>query len=122
VVYAVNAAKAGDQKATRRWILVSFVIGSGFAVTKGLEWGNKLGQGITMFTNDYYMYYYTLTGAHFLHFVGGMVTLAILWFMAGREPVNGRLLNPIESGAMYWHMVDLLWIFLFPMLYLMGAR
>lgn len=122
VVFAVNAAKAGKRNATRRWLLMSLVVGSGFALTKWLEWSDKLGQGITMYTNDYYMFYYTLTGAHFLHFVGGMVTLAVLWFMAGREPVNGRLLNPIESGALYWHMVDLLWIFLFPMLYLLGAR
>lgn len=122
VVFAVNAAKAGRQKATRHWLLLSMIVGSGFALTKWLEWSDKLGQGITMYTNDYYMYYYTLTGAHFVHFVGGMATLAILWLMAGREPVNGRMCNLIESGAMYWHMVDLLWIFLFPMLYLVGAR
>lgn len=122
VVFAVNAARAGERKTTRRWLLMSFIVGSGFAVTKWFEWSSKLSQGITMYTNDYYMFYYTLTGAHFLHFVGGMVALAILWFMSGREPVNGRLLNPIESGALYWHMVDLLWIFLFPMLYLLGAR
>lgn len=122
VVFAVNAAKAGRQKATRRWLLLSMIVGFGFALTKWVEWSDKLGQGITMYTNDYYMYYYTLTGAHFLHFVGGMVTLAILWFMLGRESVDGRMRDLVESGAMYWHMVDLLWIFLFPMLYLMGAR
>lgn len=122
VVFAVNAAKAGDRSATRRWLLASFVVGAGFAVTKGLEYGSKLGQGITMYTNDFYMYYYTLTGAHFVHFIGGMVTLAVLWFLVGRQQINARLLNVIEAGALYWHMVDLLWIFLFPMLYLLGAR
>lgn len=121
VVFAVNAAKAGDRGATRRWLLLSFVVGAGFAVTKWNEWSSKLEQGVTMYTNDYYMFYYTLTGAHFLHFVGGMVALAILWFMVGRQQINARLLNAIEAGALYWHMVDLLWIFLFPMLYLMGA-
>ncbi|MDH0639353.1 cytochrome c oxidase subunit 3 [Pseudomonas sp. GD03721] len=122
VVFAVNAAKAGDRGATRRWLLVSFVVGAGFAVTKWYEWSGKLDQGITMYTNDYYMFYYTLTGAHFLHFIGGMVALAILWFLVGRQQINARLLNTIEAGALYWHMVDLLWIFLFPMLYLLGAR
>jgi len=122
VVFAVNAAKAGDRGTTRRWLLLSFVVGAGFAVTKGFEYGSKLGQGVTMYTNDFYMYYFTLTGAHFLHFIGGMVTLAVLWFLVGRQQINGRLLNVIEAGALYWHMVDLLWIFIFPMLYLLGAQ
>ena len=75
-----------------------------------------------MLTNDFYMFYYALTGAHFLHFIGGMIMLAVLWFMAGREPDNDRLFGVIESGALYWHMVDLLWIFIFPMLYLLAPR
>lgn len=60
------------------------------------------------------MFYYVLTGVHFL--------LAVLWFRASREPVNGPLFGWIESGALYWHMVDLLWIVIFPMLYLLGAQ
>jgi nitric oxide reductase NorE protein len=122
VVLAVNAAKAGQRAATRRWLLVSMLVGAGFGVTKMLEYSVKIGHGITMHTNDFYMFYYALTGAHFLHFVGGMVALAALWFMAGREPVDGKLSGVIESGALYWHMVDLLWIFIFPMLYLLGPR
>lgn len=122
VVLAVNAAHTGRRDATRRWLLLSFLVGAGFGVTKMIEYSSKIGHGITMHTNDFYMFYYTLTGAHFLHFLGGMLALAALWFMAGREPVNGRLFGLIESGALYWHMVDLLWIFIFPMLYLMGPR
>lgn len=122
VVLAVHAAHAGRQSATRRWLLLSFIVGAGFGVTKMIEYSGKIGHGITMHTNDFYMFYYALTGAHFLHFIGGMVALAALWFMAGREPVNGRLFGVIESGALYWHMVDLLWIFIFPMLYLLGPR
>lgn len=122
VVLAVHAAQAGRLVATRRWLLVSFLVGAGFGVTKLVEYSSKIGHGITMHTNDFYMFYYALTGAHFLHFLGGMIALAVLWFMAGREPVNGRLFGVIESGALYWHMVDLLWIFIFPMLYLLGPR
>ncbi len=122
VVFAVNAAKAGQRAATRRWLLLSFLVGAGFGVTKMVEYSVKIGHGITMHTNEFFMFYYALTGAHFLHFLGGMLALAVLWFMAGREPVNGKLLGVIESGALYWHMVDLLWIFIFPMLYLLGPR
>ena len=122
VVLAVHAARSGQRAATRGWLLASMVVGIGFGVTKVAEYGSKIGHGITMHTNDFYMFYFALTGAHFLHFIGGMIALAALWFMAGREPVNCRLFGLIESGALYWHMVDLLWIFIFPMLYLLGLR
>lgn len=122
VVLAVHAARGGHRAATRGWLLASMVVGIGFGVTKIAEYSSKIGHGITMHTNDFYMFYFALTGAHFLHFIGGMIALAALWFMAGREPVNCRLFGLIESGALYWHMVDLLWIFIFPMLYLLGPR
>lgn len=122
VVLAVNAAHAGQRVATQRWLLLSLVVGAGFGVTKLLEYSAKIEHGITMHTNDFYMFYYALTGAHFLHFVGGMVALAVLWFMVGREPLDERMAGLVESGALYWHMVDLLWIFIFPMLYLLGPR
>ncbi|PKO88877.1 MAG: cytochrome-c oxidase [Betaproteobacteria bacterium HGW-Betaproteobacteria-12] len=122
VVFAVNAARQGRTRATRGWLLATFVVGAGFGVTKMVEYSAKIGHGITMHTNDFYMFYYALTGAHFLHFLGGMLALAVLWFMAGRQKVDGPLFGLIESGALYWHMVDLLWIVIFPLLYLLGTR
>ncbi len=122
VVLAVHAAHAGRRAATRRWLLLSFVVGAGFGITKMTEYNEKIfGHGITMHTNDFYMFYFTLTGAHFFHFVAGMIILAALWFKAGRDPADARLYKTVEAGALYWHMVDLLWIFIFPMLYLLGA-
>ncbi|GAB3372867.1 cytochrome c oxidase subunit 3 [Spongiibacter taiwanensis] len=120
VVFAVNAAKEGSVPRFRRWVLLSFIVGLGFAVSKLWEYGDKLSHGITMMTNDFYMFYYALTGAHFLHFVGGMAALAFVWVkagMVGREPE----MRTVESVALYWHMVDLLWIFIFPLLYLLGV-
>jgi len=121
VALAVQAAKRGEAKQARSWILASFVIGLGFGVNKMIEYGEKLSQDITMYTNDFYMFYYTLTGAHFLHFLGGMIALAALWFMMDGKKVGSKQLVNIESVALYWHMVDLLWIFIFPLLYLMGV-
>lgn len=122
VVLAVSAARSGRAKATRNWLLASMVVGAGFGVTKVLEYSDKVGHGITMLTNDFFMFYFVLTGVHFLHFLAGMVVLAVLWFRAAREAVDGPLFGWIESGGLYWHMVDLLWIFIFPMLYLLGPR
>lgn len=122
VVLAVHAARLGQAAATRGWLLASFAVGIGFGVTKLLEYSDKVAHGITMLSNDFFMFYYVLTGVHFLHFLAGMVVLAVLWFRAAREAVDGPLFGWIESGALYWHMVDLLWIVIFPMLYLLGAR
>ena len=122
VVLAVQGARRGDRRAVRRLLALAFTVGAGFAVTKAMEYGEKLSHGVTLLSNDFFMFYYVLTGIHFLHFVVGMAVLAMLWFKAGREAVDGPLLGWVESGGLYWHMVDLLWIVLFPMLYLLGQR
>ena len=81
-----------------------------------------------MTTNDFYMYCYIFTGLYFLHVLIGMGVLVFLWFKAKAavqqnpdtstaEKENEMML--IESGASYWHMLELLWIVLFPLLYLM---
>ena len=122
VVLAVDAARHGKTIMTRRWLLVSMLVSIGFGVTKLIEYRDKFAHGINMLSNDFFMFYFVLTGAHFAHFVAGMILLAVLWFRAGREPIDGPLFGWIESGALYWHMVDLLWIVIFPMLYLLGPR
>lgn len=122
VVFAVDAARHGRTALTRRWLLASFVVGGGFGVSKLMEYSDKFAHGISMLSNDFFMFYFVLTGAHFIHFLAGMVILAALWFRAARDPVDGPLFGWIESGALYWHMVDLLWIVIFPMLYLLGPR
>lgn len=122
VVLAVHAARLGRSVPTRRWLALSFAVGAGFAVSKASEYGEKFAHGINMLTNDFFMFYFVLTGVHFVHFLAGMAVLALLWFRAAREPVDGPLFGWIESGGLYWHMVDLLWLVIFPLLYLVGPR
>ncbi|MBN3838412.1 cytochrome c oxidase subunit 3 [Burkholderia sp. Ac-20349] len=123
VAFAVNAARRAQVGQARRWLLLAMLVGAGFGVTKLTEYFDKFSHGISMLTNDFFMFYFVLTGAHFIHFVAGMIILATLWFRAAREPVHdGPLFEWIEAGALYWHMVDLLWIVIFPMLYLVGAQ
>ena len=122
VVLAVHAARQGRSIMCRRWLLAAFVVGAGFGINKLIEYSDKLAHGITMLSNDFFMFYFVLTGVHFLHFLAGMVVLAFLWIRAAGEPVDGPLFGWIESGGLYWHMVDLLWIVIFPMLYLLGPR
>jgi nitric oxide reductase NorE protein len=123
VALATEAAKAGEARRVRRWLVLAVAVASVFGVIKLAEYGLKVGQGITPLTNDFFMFYYVLTGVHFLHYAVGMAVLVVLAAMTFRaERVDERNWRWIESGAIYWHVVDLLWIFLFPMLYLLGGH
>jgi nitric oxide reductase NorE protein len=123
VAFAVDAARRARAGEVRRWLLCGMLIGLGFGANKLIEYFDKFSHGISMQTNDFFMFYFVLTGAHFIHFIAGMVVLAALWFRSGLEPVHeGPLFSWIQCGALYWHMVDLLWIVIFPMLYLVGLQ
>jgi nitric oxide reductase NorE protein len=119
VVRAVQAAHRDEQKAISRNILLGFICGGGFLVVKVIEYAAKFGAGISMSTNTFYMFYISLTFFHFMHVILGMVILAILWFQSRQGAYGGHNAHGLESGAAYWHMVDLLWIVLFPLVYVM---
>ena len=119
VVLAVQAAHRDDTPAVARNILLGFLCGGGFLVVKVVEYAEKFGAGISMSTNTFYMFYISLTFFHFMHVILGMVILAIPWFQARQGAYTSQSANGLESGAAYWHMVDLLWIILFPLVYVM---
>lgn len=121
MVRAVEAARAGDRQGAMRGIVLTMLIGSGFAITKIAEYAAKGSAGITMLTNEFYTYYFAFTGIHFLHFLIGMAALAVTLAKLRQGPLDGAMRRWIESVGCYWHMVDLLWIMLFPMLYLLRA-
>lgn len=98
---------------------LAFLCGCGFTTVKIIEYSEKISAGITITTNEFFMYYYIFTGLHFFHVIIGMGVLIFLWQKA-RAGVSGDSdLVLMESGATFWHMVDLLWIVLFPLIYLM---
>ena len=119
VVLAVQAAHRNDQKAIPRNILLGFLCGAGFLVVKVFEYAAKFGAGISMSTNTFYMFYLSLTFFHFMHVILGMVILVALWWKTRQGAYGPGNMNGIESGAAYWHMVDLVWIVLFPLVYVM---
>ena len=98
----------------------AFACGLGFCLIKYLEYSEKLSHGIKPATNDFWMYFYVLTGLHFFHLLIGMVVLAFIFFQARKPRLveDARRFAFVEGGACFWHMVDLLWIVLFPLLYL----
>nr|MBP8194798.1 cytochrome c oxidase subunit 3 [Azonexus sp.] len=110
VVRAVQAAHRDDLPAVPRNILLGFLCGGGFLVVKVIEYAAKFGAGITMSTNTFYMFYISLTFFHFMHVILGMVILAVIWVQARKGAYTSKDAHGLESGAAYWHMVDLLWI------------
>ena len=119
VVRAVQAAHRDDIKAIPRNILLGWLCGGGFLVVKVFEYAAKFGAGISMSTNTFYMFYISLTFFHFMHVILGMVILVALWVKTRQGAYGPADMNGIESGAAYWHMVDLVWIVLFPLVYVM---
>jgi len=119
VVRSVQAAHRGNQKAISRNLLLGFLCGGGFLTVKVIEYAAKFGAGISMSTNTFYMFYISLTFFHFMHVILGMVILAVLWKQSRNGVYGSHDAHGLESGAAYWHMVDLLWIVLFPLFYVM---
>lgn len=117
MVRAVAAIKQNLSCVCARWIAAAIGFGGIFLVIKLIEFYAKFSVGITLSTNTFFMFYLSLTIFHFMHVILGMVILAVVMMKArggGYSAVNH---TGVETGASYWHMVDLLWIILFPLVY-----
>lgn len=119
VVRAVQAVKVDASAAGTRWLLAALACGSGFVVIKVLEFSDKAQAGIDLSTNTFYMFYILLTGFHFFHVLAAMVFLTILLVKTRAGHYGPHNHHALETGAAFWHMVDLLWIVLFPLIYVM---
>ncbi|HEY9207924.1 cytochrome c oxidase subunit 3 family protein [Acidovorax sp.] len=119
VASAVAAVRRDASAVGARWLLGALVCGGGFMVVKLGEYAQKLASGVDLSTNTFYMFYLLLTGFHFLHVVVGMLALGYLWVKTRRGRYGSQDCHALETGAAFWHMVDLLWIVLFPLVYVM---
>lgn len=110
-----------DFRMFKRYIGGTFLLGLVFLIIKGFEYGAKFSHGIYPSESTFYAIYFTLTGLHGLHVIGGMIVNGYFWGPGSKmwhmEPEH--FTNRIEVAGLYWHFVDLVWIFLFPVLYLL---
>lgn len=119
VVHAVKSVQQDKSVRGARWLVAALACGFGFLGLKVVEFSAKMDAGIDLSTNTFYMFYLLLTGFHFLHVIVAMVFLAILLFKTMQGAYGRHEHHALESGAAFWHMVDLLWIVLFPLVYVM---
>jgi nitric oxide reductase NorE protein len=119
VVRAVEAARADCYAAVVRRLGIAIALALAFVAVKCVEYSAKFAAGIDMITNTFYMFYFSLTMIHLAHVLGGTVILVVTRQNAKRGAYHRADTKGLEAGACYWHLVDLLWIFLFALLYLL---
>lgn len=119
VACAVGAARRGQLSRVPRHLGLGIGLGVAFLIVKGAEYSAKFAAGITMLSNDFFMFYFSLTMIHAAHVVAGTVILIVCWNNARAGRYGPATMKGLETGASYWHMVDLLWLFLFALLYLL---
>jgi nitric oxide reductase NorE protein len=119
VVRAVQAAEANAGRRAARWLAGAFACGAGFVVVKLFEYADKFADGVSLSSSTFHMFYLMLTFFHFMHVILGLVILTALWRGARAGRYGRGRLNGLETGAAYWHMVDLVWLIVFPLVYLM---
>jgi cytochrome c oxidase subunit 3 len=130
VAMALTAIQKDNKKLALALISITLILATVFLINKYVEWGAKFEHGLypgspLMKYLDrghllYFSLYFFMTGLHALHIIVGMVLLTICLFKVRSGNVNSKSYIHLENGALYWHLVDLIWIFLFPLMYLIN--
>lgn len=104
------AARERRRPACRRWLALAITLGGAFVAVKLMEYSGEISAGASLETSTFFTLYFLLTGFHLLHVLLGMVILAVV--LRGAAPAA------VETGTSFWHMVDLVWVAMFPIIYL----
>ncbi len=130
MAFAVRSAQTGSSSGTVRWLILTMFLGAVFLGVKVVEYSHKFEVGHVPGPNFhstsqwaaqeqiFYSLYFTMTGLHAVHMIVGIVILAVITRMAAQGKFNESYHTPVEMTGLYWHFVDLVWIYLFPLLYL----
>ncbi len=128
VAASITAIQRGSRKLTIGLLGFSIVCGCVFLVNKYFEWGAKIQHDIypnseTLVNgepglNIFFGLYYVITGLHCLHVIIGMVLLSISLILVLVGKIDGSRISMLDNSGLYWHLVDLIWIFVFPLFYL----
>lgn len=123
VASGVQAARRGQLRITIACLAMAFGCGAGFIVVKYFEYTREIRAGYTLNSNDFFMFYYSYTGIHLIHVIIGLGVLGtLIGYIRSAGPSGEVKIRYLESGATFWHLVDLLWIVLFALLYLVGGH
>ena len=121
IVMAYARAYDRDKGGFQKWMAATLLLSLGFLVVKGFEYGHEFALGIGPHTSVFYAIYFTTTGLHGIHILGGILVNSGLLYMSTNDEdwKHPLFLGRVEGAGLYWHFVDIVWIFLFPALYLL---
>jgi nitric oxide reductase NorE protein len=122
VVLALHAHRVGRRPSAIRYLGGAGLCAVTFAGLKAVEYTLEIQAGHTPTENTFFLFYFALTGIHLVHVLVGALLLGGWWRVARRDNSWSRDRLFVESAAVYWHMVDLLWIVIFTLVYLVGAE
>lgn len=125
---SIYSIQQGNRKGSVSFLMATIFFGFLFLIIKYAEWAAKIGHGI--YPNSprllgrgkgeilFYGLYYSMTGLHGLHVLAGIFVLSVMLFLMMKGKINENRSIPLENSGLYWHLVDIIWIFLFPLFYL----
>ncbi|MEH6627980.1 MAG: cytochrome c oxidase subunit 3 family protein [Motiliproteus sp.] len=119
VACAVASVEKGRKGRACIEFLAAIAMGATYVVIKLNEYSHSIALGYDITTNVFFQFYYLLTGFHFLHVILGMLILIYVTLRTYKGAYSEGNIRGMESGACYWHMVDLLWLVLFPLVYVL---
>jgi nitric oxide reductase NorE protein len=122
MVEAVNATRRNAERAAALYLNFALLLGALFAGNKLIEYSDKFAHGLSPVSNGFFTFYFLITGLHFIHVIGGMVFIGHCRMRMSTEMGNPNFRKKMENVGLFWHFVDVLWLFIFPMLYLAGAK
>jgi heme/copper-type cytochrome/quinol oxidase subunit 3 len=118
IVKAFEAIDTENRKAVRNLLALTVLLGLTFLGVKAFEYSHEIAQGFTPLSGIFWSFYYAMTGLHGLHVLAGIVFNFALLVMAIKGTLWPGTQQRVEYAGIYWHFVDIVWIFLFPLLYL----
>ena len=131
---AVHAAQTGERRLVLWLLLATMALGATFLGIKGVEYYHKFAEHHVpgpafSFEPEHFSHaqiffslYFVMTGLHALHMIIGLGIMTVIGIMAWRRQFDSEYYTPVEVAGLYWHFVDIVWIFLFPLLYLIGGH
>jgi cytochrome c oxidase subunit III len=120
VALGIAAIRKGKQDLLKLYLSLTILLAAAFLGIKYVEWTEKFAHGLFPDTDVFFSLYFVMTGLHGLHVLGGILVLGGVLVLAGKGRFSEHYYTPVEISGLYWHFVDLVWIYLFPLFYLIG--
>jgi cytochrome c oxidase subunit 3 len=124
MVMAVRAAKLGKNSSVVKWLGATMVGGLAFVIIHATEWAGLIGEGVRLFKNPwgaplFGAAFFTLTGLHMTHVFCGVCYLGVVTLLVAKGKLTSE---DVEVSGLYWHFVDLVWMFIFPLVYILSVK